>query len=186
MSAVSNHSMEQPLTPEQKEAQQLSRVAEALLRVPAETNQMIFEMAQQSSEDEIAQMFNQDARDLFDVLARITKRLGCEAEYNINGYSMLFESAIPWKKSAPVDKFSLLILEFAPEIYSEDEDCFLTMNIPDKEVSVENSFGLIRSDMFKQLWKAIGTTERARLKDKIIGLTVHAHTYFYRTALIQK
>lgn len=83
----------------------------------------------------------------------------------------------------PLDKFTLIILEFANEIYSEEENCFMDMTIPDAKLEVGNEFGLIRSEIFKSLWKILDKNHKQIIKEKIILLTTYAHTYFYKTVM---
>lgn len=177
---------EKELAKARENALRLERVVESLAKVPQETNQMIFQIANNTSELEIIQLFNQEARDLFNILADITRRYNCEKQYKIGGYSMMFEQALKVNHRLPLEKFSLIILEFAAEIYREDEDCFLKMEIPDKEISIDNEFGLIRSEMFKELWLIIDEKDKNVLKERVVELTCRAHTYLYKSLLKQK
>lgn len=162
---------------------QLENVVKSLDRVPTETKQMIFDMSQGMKEMEIIQSFNQQALDMFTAVINVTKKLGKDKEYNFLGYKNLFDNAVQMNKKLPVDKFTLIILEFAAEIYAEQEDCFLTMSIPDKEVNVGNEFGMIRSETFKILWTTLNNTDKNILKEHIILLTTFAHAYLYKTII---
>jgi hypothetical protein len=166
--------------------QRLNNVITSLDRVPQETKQMIFSMTQGMSEQEIIQSFNQKALDLFTLLIIITTKIGKEDEYKMSGYKNLFDNAIKINAKLPVDKFTLLILEFAAEIYAEEEDCFLNMSIPDTNVNVGNEFGIIRSEMFKKLWVVLNKNDKNLLKENIILLTTFAHTYLYKTLIKNK
>ena len=163
--------------------EQLERVVQSLEKVPEETKQMVLKMALAMSEREIIQSFNQQAHDLFSLVITITKKFNKEREYNVSGYKVLFENALKMNAKLPLDKFTLLILEFASEIYAENENCFLEMSIPDKKVNVGNEFGLIRSEMFKKLWVIVGQTDKNNLKENIIVLTTYAHAHLYKTLL---
>ena len=162
---------------------QLDNVVKSLDRVPIDTRQMIFSMSKGMSELEIIQSFNQQALDMFILVISITKRTGKEKEYQFTGYKALFDNAVKINNKLPLDKFTLIILEFAAEIYAEEENCFLDMSIPDKEVNVGNEFGLIRSESFKILWKTLGRTDKEALKENIILLTTYAHAFLYKTLL---
>lgn len=166
--------------------QQLEIVMQQLEKVNVETKSTIFQMSKGMSEAEIIQSFNQQASYLFNLMIAIIRRLGKESEYQVSGYKYLFDNAIKINAKLPVDKFTLIVLEFAPEIYREDENCFLNMSIPDKKCSVGNEFGLIRSEMFKNLWKIMSKDDRKAIADSVILLTSYAHAYLYKTILKNK
>ncbi len=168
-------------------SERLENVINSLERVPLETRKMTLAMAQNMSDIEIIRSFNQKALDLFNFMINVTKRLGKEKEYNnIKGYKTLFDNALKINAKAPLDKFTLIILEFAADIYAQDEDCFLKMTIPDTKVNINNEFGLIRSEMFKELWIASGKEEHDEVSDIVILLTTFAHAYLYKTVLMKK
>lgn len=164
------------------DSKKMEKVIEALKKVPLETRQMIFNMAQEMSVSEIVQSFNQFAFDMFNTLIAITKKINKEKEYKIDGYKKIFEAAIKKDIKLPANRFTLDILLYAPEIYAEEEDCFLGMTIPDTNVSVNNEFGIIRSDKFKELWKIMIDTDKQDIKTNIISLTMYAHAFLYKTA----
>ena len=165
--------------------QKLEKVINALEKVNDETKTLILNMAKSMKEMVIIQSFNQSSLDLFTEILKITTRLGKEGEYKVGGYKAIFDNAIKINVKMPVDKFTLVILEFAPEIYSENENFILNMPIPDTQVGVANEFSMIRSEKFKNLWKTLGSNEKEILKEKIILLTTYAHAYFYQTVLKQ-
>ena len=165
------------------EENQLKNVIKSLERVPQETKQMIFDMATGMSDLEIMQSFNQQAFDTFTLLIAITIRMGKEKECKVTGYKVLFDNAVKINKKLPLDKFTLIILEYAAEIYAEEEDCFLNMEVPDTNINVGNEFGIFRSEMFKKLWKIMNSKDKKDMKDNIILLTTFAHTYLYKTIL---
>lgn len=165
--------------------QLLEPVIKALDRVKYETKQMIFEMANSMTEQEIIQSFNQQSLVLFNLMSSISKRIGKEREVGASEYKLLFDKAIKINAKLPIDKYTLIILEYAPEIYAEDEDCFLKMTIPDTDVSVGNAYGLIRSKMFQTLWKGLCQEDRKKLRECFILLTTYAHVYLYKN-LIKK
>ncbi len=164
----------------------IDNVIESLERVSQETKEMIFEMAKGMTEMEIIHSFNQKALDLFTLLITITTRMGKENEYKVGGYKKLFDSAIKINTKLPIDKFTLIILEFAAEIYAGKENCFLEMSIPDTNVNVGNEFSIIRSEMFKKLWVVLDDNDKNILKDNIILLTTFAHVHLYKTLLSKK
>lgn len=167
--------------------ERLNKVINSLEKVPSATKELVLEkMALSMSELEIIQSFNQQAHDLFSLLISITKKLNKEKEYNVSGYKLLFDNTLKFNAKLPIDKFTLLILEFAAEIYAEDENCFLDMAIPDTKVGVNNEFSLIRSEMFKKLWKILENNDKNSLKENIIPLTMYAHAYLYKTLLSKK
>jgi hypothetical protein len=166
--------------------EQINKVIESLERVPQETKELVLKMALSMTELEIIQSFNQQTHDLFALLTVITKKLNKEKEYNVTGYKILFDNALKFNTKLPLDKFTLIILEFAAEIYEENENCFLEMSIPDAKVTVGNEFGLIRSEMFKKLWVGSDRNDKNSLKDNIILLTTYAHAHLYKTILNKK
>ena len=178
--------MENKKTDPKLVAEKINKVIASLEKVPDETKRIVLNISMNMSELDIIQAFNQQSRDLFDILDSITKKYDSQRDYKIDGYKMLFNNALKHNVKMPVDKFTLTILEFASDIYAENEDCFLNMKIPDTKVSVGNEFNFIRSEMFKSMWKAINGKDREILKDKVILLTTYAHAYFYKTVLATK
>lgn len=164
------------------DSSKITKVIEALEKVPLETRQMIFGMAHEMSISEIIQSFNQYAFDLFNTLITITKKMKQDKDYKIDGYKKLFEAAIKKDIKLPANRFTLDILMYAPEIYAEEEDCFLGMTIPDANISVNNEFGIIRSEKFKELWKNLIETDKQEIKTNLISLTMYAHAFLYKTA----
>ena len=169
------------MTNNSSDQKKLEKVLEALNKVPLEMKQMIFDLAQNMTLMEIINSFNQYALDLFTALIIVTKKMKQEKEYKIDGYKTLFEAALKKDIKLPANRFTLDILLYAPEIYAENEDCFLSMTIPDANVSVNNEFGIIRSQKFKELWKIISNTDRKTIKANIISLTMFAHVFLYKT-----
>lgn len=165
--------------------ERLERVAVALEKVPAAITQEIIKMVNNMSDLEIIQSFNQQSLDLFTHLMEITGKLGKEGEFKVGGYKELFDNASKINVKLPIDKYTLVILEYAVEIYEEREDCFLNMTIPDKKVNLGNEFNIIRSEMFKQLWLLMNGNDRKTIKQDIILLTSFAHAYFFKSVLNQ-
>lgn len=163
--------------------QLLNNVVAALDRVNDETKQMVFAMSCGMSDVEIIRSFNQQALDAFNMLITITTRMKKENECKVGGYKALFDNAIKINAKLPLDKFTLLILEYAPDIYSDRDDVFLTMPVPETSIKVGNEFSIFRSEMFKELWKKMAPTDRDPVRAKIKLLTIYAHAYLYKTIL---
>lgn len=167
-----------------KNKERLNKVVESLGRVPNDTKQMIYQLSMELSEMEIIQFFNQQGRDLFRILHEITHKHKDSKKFNISGYKMFFDQALKINAKLPIDKFTLIVLEYAPEIYAEEEDCFMAMTIPDTKVNVGNEFGLIRTQMFKDLWVTLDKSKKDELSEVVILLTTYAHAYLYKTLMI--
>ena len=105
------------MTEKSDKSEKMARIADALAKVKPEINQNIWEMARSLSEEEIIQFFNQTALDFFTFAIDGTRKMGKEREYGFAGYMRLFESALGMNKIVPIDQFTVIILEFAPEIY---------------------------------------------------------------------
>ncbi|AYV85283.1 MAG: hypothetical protein Satyrvirus9_9 [Satyrvirus sp.] len=166
--------------------QTLYNVIKSLDKIDLKVKQMIFDMSHGMTEMEIIKSFNEQASYLFNLISTMTKRMGNEDEYKVSGYKTLFDNATKINAKLPVDKFTLVILEYAAEIYAEDENCFLNMTIPDKKCKVGNEFDLIRSENFKKLWKILGKDDKRMITDNVILLTTYAHAYLYKTILKNK
>lgn len=168
---------------DQNKMRRLEAVVEALTRVNSSTHGIILQIVQKSSEDEIITNFNQIALDFFNQMIAFTQQMNKEQEYNFNIYLGFFEKALKANRSLPIDKFCLVILEFAPEIYAENDDCFMDMHIPDHKLVSENEFSMIRSEKFKQLWKILDHDKKDVCRSQTILLTTYAHAHFYKTVM---
>lgn len=170
----------------------LAKVVGALERVNPETSKMVLGMAKGMTEVEIISQFNQAAQDFFNTTISVTKRMGTSREYGGEAYLTMFQSAIKMDAKMPIDKFTLTVLEYAPEIYAEDEDMFLNMDIPDGDLkqmgapAADNEFSLIRSEKFKKLWKILSVADKEQIKANLILLTTFAHTFFIYSLLKRK
>ena len=158
----------------------VNKLIMALTRVNPETNEMIMNIANSTTKSEIISLFNQSALDFFSTVLEITKKLGKEKEFGIGVYMNLFESTLKINVNLPIDQFAASILEFAPDIYAENEDCFLNMQIPDAKVKTGNEFNIIRSEKFKALWISGSPENKNIVKEKIISLTTFCHAYFFQ------
>ena len=165
------------------QASQLEKVFSSLEKVSPDINIEVREMALAMSKAEIVAMFNQFANDLFTTLLRITISKNVESEYNVTGQKNLFEKSLKLNKQLPIDKFTLVILEFAADIYDGNEEKFLDMEIPDQRVNVNNEFGMIRSEKFKGLWKTMQKTDKVSLHEIVTALTSYAHAFFFKSAM---
>lgn len=159
--------------------EKILKVAESLKKVTPEMNNIIISMSKQIPQSEIIRQFNQLSLDLFDILNDIAIKFDKESDFKIGCYRVILANALKSNIKLPVDKFTLVILEFAPEIYMQNEDCFLSMNIPDKEISAGNAFAMIRSTEFKNMWKILDSLDKENIKKKITTLTMYAHAYLY-------
>lgn len=159
----------------------LKKIVDALQRVPNETNKSILDMATSFNENEIIQLFNQKAYDLFDNLLMITNSINPNNDYKISSYRYLLDTAIKTNAKVPIDQFALAVLDIAPEIYDENEEFILNMQIKDLQVEKQtNEFDIIKSDKFKNIWRKLSSDNRKILKDIIMMLTVYSHAYFYK------
>ena len=158
----------------------MEKIAEALATVDSRINQAMYETAQNMQHYEITNLFNQAALDFFNLAISITHKKKLNNEYNFSGYMKLFETALKINVDLPIDRFTMIILEFAPDIYNENEKIFLDMEIPDGKINVGNEFDIIRSKEFQKLWKILNQTEKEDVKEKIVSLTTYAHIFFYR------
>lgn len=169
------------MTSNEQTEQAFDRVIQSLDKVHPDTKKMIFNLSNQMTEMEIIQSFNQQSLYLFTLVSSLAKKMKKEKEYQLTAYKSLFDNAIKINVKMPIDKFTLMILEFAAEIYTEDEDCFLNMTIPDKKCSVGNEYSFIRSEKFKDLWKILDKSDKKTIADNVILLTTYAHAYLYKT-----
>lgn len=163
--------------------QKMQKIANALDRVDADIYNDVMAMARGMSIYDIAVSFNQGALDFFDSAIKITTKKGLEGKYKFGGYKNLFETALKGDKTIPVDKFTFLILEFAPDIYEGNEKMFLDMEIPDGSLDSGNEFNLIQSKEFKDLWRVLRSGDKEEIKDCVTVLTTYSHAYFLRLLL---
>jgi hypothetical protein len=162
----------------------LDNVYKALERVDPKLKQDVFNLSLGLSEEEIIQQFNQQAFDLFANMIKVAKRRNFGDAYvsKFGGYKNLYENAIKMNRALPADRFTLLIMEYAPEIYSDNEQALLEMPMPDVKCKVENEFEIIRSDEFKKLWNIIDSNDKKEISGTIKLLTYYAHALLYSTA----
>jgi hypothetical protein len=57
------------------------------------------------------------------------------------------------------------------------------MYMPDTKLESGNEFNLVRSEMWKNIWKILNKHDKEEIKKKFILLTVYAHCFFYKTIL---
>lgn len=164
----------------------LNNVLSALKRVDAKNVAMINQLAKTKSFDEIISQFNQNALDAFNALHRITVHMGCESTCKISAYLNLFKDAISMDSKMPLDRFTLTILEYAPEIYAQNDEVFLNMAVPDVKIGVANEFNVFRSQMFKDLWRNMSAPNRHIIRQRILLLTTYAHTFLCKTLFSQE
>lgn len=165
--------------------EKMNQVIIALEAVSSATIQTILDVAKTTPESEVIQYFNQSANDLFTELIRIMKKYNfSDKHYNIAGYQNLFNNAISVNVKLPIDKFTLTILLHAADIYDQNEQNFLDMKIPDTQIKVGNEFAVLSSGIFKEMWRKISKSDRESLKDVVISLTMHSHTYFIQKLMM--
>lgn len=164
---------------------QLQKVVNALEQVNMETQQTILQMARGMSDMEIIQLFNQESLDLFTVITDTVKSLGKENEIKFGGYKLLLENAMKLNVKLPVDNFTLVVLEFAPFIYMDDEDFFMrkTYGNGSAKLEVGNEFAFITSEPYKEMWKLLDKNIKQKIKNKFLSVTIYAHVYFFKTVL---
>lgn len=164
-----------------EEQKQLQKVINALEKVNNEIQQMIMQMANIMNDMEIIQSFNQESLDLFSMITEITKEIGKESEVKFGGYKLLLENAMKLNIRLPVDNFTLVVLEYAPYIYNQDEEFFLRKSYNNAKVEVGNEFAFIKSDSFKEMWKNLSPDSKEDIKKKFLNVTIFAHVYFIKT-----
>lgn len=163
------------------EKERLGRVFEAMRRLDTEIRERILEMTRRLETNAIIRLFNQNASDLFSLIKSLTKDNTNPEIYNLSAYQNLFATAIKLKASFPIDKFSVLVLEYVNEIYARDEKLFLDMEVPVTKVAIgSNEFGFIKTQMFKDLWTSLDAKNKDLVYNKITSMTTFAHSYFYR------
>lgn len=158
----------------------MEKIAAALSTIDPNITSGILDLAKNLSEQEIINLFNQNAIDFFNMAIETSQNLGLEKEFGFGAYKTLFTSALKINAKLPIDKFTIIILEHAPDIYDENEKYFLEMSIPDGEVKVSNAFSIIKSTEFKKLWMVLDQKYKEIVKEHIISLTTYAHAYFYK------
>jgi hypothetical protein len=162
---------------------QMEKISSALEKVSDEINQMAWNLAKEIPNSDIIQTFNQETCDLFEILIGTINTLGVSRECNINGHKIIFENALKINIGLPIEQFTFIVLQFAPEIYDEKETFFLEMKIPNQKVQNGNEFSLINSEAFKKLWLLLNHDSKQEIKDKIILMTTYAHAYFYKVII---
>jgi hypothetical protein len=163
--------------------EKLENVVNELNKLDIELKETVLFFAKESTQDEIIKSFNQGALDTFDEIMRIIRIKGVESQYKISVYRDHFLKAVKVNYLLPIDKFTLVILEFALSIYKRDETLFLDMTIPDTQLDRKNEFSIIRSEEFKKLWKTLNDEQKTSIWDKVEDMTRNAHMYFYKTIL---
>lgn len=195
MLSTTNNISKITLNEEKEKTDKMTLIASSLERVDPDLNKSLYDMASTMSESEIIVLFNQTALDFFTFAINGTKRLNREREFGFAGYLSLYQSAIKANIGVPIDKFTILILEFAPDIYSVNEKFFLDMEIPDIKIdtstdqskkNTDNEFNMIQSKEFKKLWLVLSQSDKDQVKEKIQSLTTYAHAYFFKLCMAKK
>lgn len=161
--------------------QKLEKILATLSKISEKNIMMISNIASSSDLIEIVKTFNQLSSEFFNLLIIFGKQLDVEKTFGFKAYSMLFETALKINTNLPIDRFCMIILEFADMIYEENEDFFIDLKIKDYDFEAGNSYNIIRSDKFKQLWKMLNKEDQRKCKDLTLLLTTYAHAYFFKT-----
>lgn len=198
-SNVKPNTSQTPISDEAKKAEeqrclaQINKIGDALSKVPPEYAEAAVSLANSLEKVELGVSFNQTAMDLFDLAVKISTKRKIEEKLKMSGHRSIFEAAAAKiGKTIPISKFSFAILEFAPEIYNENDDFFLNMKVPDtidvdKEVgatdagttkSNSNDLNIINTQEFKELWKKLNNKEKRAIRENVIKLTLYSHAYF--------
>lgn len=166
-----------------EETAALERVAAALDRVDEDTKRDAYEMAKSMPSIEVMKGFNQSAIDLFSTMDNFCRKLKLGKKYDVSGYRELLTFAIKQNVKIPINKFTLIILEYAPEIYAEEVDKFLGMEIPVTEVKMGNAFSVIKTETFKEMWRLSSKEDKNYVGKIFINMTFYAQVYFYQTII---
>jgi len=165
---------------------EIQEIVDSLKQINDETHKMVMGIANGMHKSEIITMFNQCALDFFNTVVTILKTMGQEEGREIEGYMMMFQSALKYNINLPIDACAGVILKFAPEVYTENEQFFLGLHIPNAKVKDFNKpnqnsgFGIIESDKFKKLWRVGSSADKDKVKEKLIALTTWCHAYFFK------
>lgn len=166
----------------EEDRQQLTVVIAALERVDLAIRQEIYKMSLNMSRDMLVQSFNQRAKDMFSLLERISRACGRYETTDLAANRSLFNTAVTTSPEIAVNKFTLLVLEFAPEIYARDEEAFLKMTIPETDVKTSAGWGVIRSNEFRDMWVHDMTGEmKTQVTELMIRMVTIAQAFLYQT-----
>jgi hypothetical protein len=163
--------------------EKIVKVIESLKNVDKDINDSAITMAKTINETELVDLFNHHTNDFFNTLHTITNVLNVNKECNLHGYHSMFSSTIRVNKKLPIDHFSASILEFANDIYNENEEFFIGMNVPNKQINSGGEFNIIKTDALKNIWKKTNSGQKDIIKEKIISITLYAHAYVYKIAM---
>lgn len=153
-------------------------VAQVLSDLPNELKSMATEMAHSMSDVEIVMRFNQMITSLFTLIINKTKPLPNYKEFNFEIYFKLLEKSISINTSFPIERFCLIMLIFAPQIYEKNENFFMNYNLNAHIKVSQNEFSIFESQKFKDLWHTLDVDAKNKFIDDFTLLTIFAHTYF--------
>jgi hypothetical protein len=143
-------------------------------------------MSKSMSDVEIIMRFNQMMSSLFTFLIDKTKPLPNYKDYDFDIYFKLMEKSISINTKFPIERFCLIVLILAPQIYEKNENFFLNYKLNAQiktSFSNQNEFSIFESEKFKELWKIMDTESKNRFVDDFTLLTVFAHTYFLQVVM---
>lgn len=158
-------------------------IIDALDRVDEETTDLVISLANRKSDIDIMSEFNQLSVQVLEDLERIGKKYGCEGVCNMKHHRETLEHALKINARLPIDKFSVLILLHAAEVYNEEEKYFMELPMPDVDAKAGNKFTVIKCEPFKDVWKLLDKRDKRMVVDKTILLTTWAHAYFIKNVL---
>lgn len=171
---------------DKEQTEKLEKVLRSLSKVNPDTHKMVLGLAEQLTELQIIQAFNQFSLDLFQTITAMVNEMGWEREIKFTGYSLLLENALKINVKLPIDNFTWFVLEYAPKIYSQEEDFFMNKHYNAAKVGVGHEFSFVTSEPFKAKWKLLNKEQKETIKDKFIMVTIYAHVYFFKVILINK
>jgi hypothetical protein len=155
-------------------------VIAAIKRVQPSRNADTLALSNTMTKREIVSSFNQSIFDMFEEISKFLKKYNFSGDADMASYKSLFEKATKANACLPIEKFTMSILVFAPEFYDEKEDFFLELKIPHLQVNTDTGFDVIKSELFRNLWKSMITEDKYVLRDRIMNVVLYAHCYFYK------
>lgn len=125
---------------------------------------------------DLVSSFNQLAYDILDILKRFVLARNDPSTERfvgyINGKKNKIEASLKVNAFIPINAFTEKALRYLIEIYSEDEDRFMNMEVYDSDDS-----SVDHSD-YKKLWLTLSNDEKQQLVSKIKLATFFSHAFF--------
>lgn len=158
----------------------LKKIIQSLEKVDSNITNTILGMAEKTSMAQVINDFNYNSLEVLDFLDYIGKKYNHTDTCDMTKHRLLFENAIQINKRLPVDKFSLIVLEHAQDIYDENEEYFMELPMPDVNAKAGKDFSMIKCEAFKKVWTSLDEEDKDLVKEKVISLTTSAHIYFIK------